>query len=821
MKRLLHLFFFASGATALIYQVAWVSILKVDFGTTVHAVSTALTIFMAGLALGSAWVGRIVDRGARPLAVYAALEAALGVWSALFALSVPAWHALSARLLSGTTLSVGSSAPIQLLLAAAVLLPPAVCMGGTLPALAKAITESPAVRGARLARLYGINTLGAVAGCVLEAFVLVPTVGVRASILLAAAINLGLGAAAFALARRAPAAETAAAPAAGMAAAPTERAPVALALTLAFLSGFLTLAAEVLWTRLAINLLTANVLVFAALLAGFLTGLGAGALLVARRADRLPRPDRTLARWLLAAALCLVASIVAERGLGHLFDAVLRARFEWAPARTLLALALLALVVAVPATIFGAVLPLLFRWGAGALATLGTDVGRLYAWNTLGGIAGSLLAGFVLIEHLGVRAGLLVLAAGYVVMAALVSRPAAPRAAGVLVAATAVLLGGLLLPAVRTPLFWLNGGFMGVSEVSPAGTAFLAEDLEGTVGVLRYKGTLGLAVNGVIVAQDTRADLWDLLLKAHLPLLLHESPRTVALVGLGAGVSAGATLAHDVERVDCAEIAAQVVPAHQLFAAVNGRCWEDPRLAVIVNDGRHVLATTTERYDVISVDPTDPPVVYQYSRDFFAVCRERLNPGGLMVQWLPLFHLSSAHLRIVMQAFAQVFPETTVWYDGTSVLLIGSRDRPLAVDAARLRARLARPSVRANLAPIGGPDAELLLATYVCGPEGLRRMIGAGVPENSDDRPYLESTILMSGPLLDASLADNLQLLLDEWETTGAPPSTRRELMRDLLAARIERLREGDARLAERARAMIDTYRLTPQQWESLDVFLM
>jgi spermidine synthase len=294
VKRLLHLFFFASGATALIYQVAWVSILKIDFGTTVHAVSTALTIFMAGLALGSAWVGRIVDRGARPLAVYAALEAALGVWSALFALSVPAWHALSARLLSGTTLSVGSSAPIQLLLAAAVLLPPAVCMGGTLPALAKAITESPAVRGARLARLYGINTLGAVAGCLLEAFVLVPTVGVRASILLAAAINLGLGAAAFALARRAPAAETAAAPAADIAAAPTERAPVALALTLAFLSGFLTLAAEVLWTRLAINLLTANVLVFAALLAGFLAGLGAGALLVARRADRLPRPDR---RW--------------------------------------------------------------------------------------------------------------------------------------------------------------------------------------------------------------------------------------------------------------------------------------------------------------------------------------------------------------------------------------------------------------------------------------------------------------------------------------------------------------------------------------------
>jgi spermidine synthase len=379
---------------------------------------------------------------------------------------------------------------------------------------------------------------------------------------------------------------------------------------------------------------------------------------------------------------------------------------------------------------------------------------------------------------------------------------------------------------VRAPTFWLNGGFMGVTAVPPAGTAFLAEDLEGTVGVLRYKGVLSLAVNGVIVAQDTRADLWDLLLKAHLPMLLHEQPERVALVGLGAGVSAGAVLAYDeVARVDCAEIAAQVVPAHKLFGAVNGRCWEDPRLRVVINDGRHVLATSTERYQVISVDPTDPPVVYQYSRDFFQVCHDKLEPGGLMVQWLPLFHLSVEHLRIVMQAFARVFPETSVWYDGTSVLLVGSRDRPLAVDAGRLRSRLARPRVQANLEPIGKPDAELVLATYVCGAEGLRRQLGPDVPDNSDDQPYLESTILMSGRLASASLADNLQLLLDAYEVEGPAPSPaqrdKRQLMRALLAARIELLREGDAKLAERAREIITRHKVTEQQWAALDVFLL
>ena len=154
-------------------------------------------------------------------------------------------------------------------------------------------------------------------------------------------------------------------------------------------------------------------------------------------------------------------------------------------------------------------------------------------------------------------------------------------------------------------------------------------------------------------------------------------------------------------------------------------------------------------------------------------------------------------------------------------LLVGSRDRPLVVDAERLRQRLARPRVQSNLASIGKPDAELVLATYVCGPDGLRRMLGADVPDNSDDRPYLESTILMSGRLASASLADNLQLLLDEWETTGAPPSTRRELMRDLLAARIERLREGDAKLADRAREIITRHQVTEQEWAALDVFLL
>jgi hypothetical protein len=358
--------------------VSWVSILKVDFGTTVHAVSTALTIFMGGLALGSWWVGRRIDRGAQPLQTYAALEAGLGVWAALFALAIPAWHALSARLLSGSALSVGQAAPLKLLLAAAVLLPPAALMGGTLPALARAITESAAVRVARLARLYGINTFGAVVGCLLEAFVLVPSSAYRRPSSQRRSTSL-------AVAPDRPA---------GSATAGQESAPTSNRASAALFQGACrhdarlspdrrspsspasSLATEVLWTRLAINLLTGNVLIFAALLAGFSR---------ARHERLLWRSARTGAASRRAVALAagrgLLAASVCRNGLGPLFDAVLRATRPWPAARCWWPL--LALLAALPATVFSAVLPLLFRWGSRRSSPLGGDVDGC-TLNTLG-----------------------------------------------------------------------------------------------------------------------------------------------------------------------------------------------------------------------------------------------------------------------------------------------------------------------------------------------------------------------------------------------------------------------------------------------------
>jgi len=837
VRRWMNALFFASGFAALIYQVTWVRVLTVDFGTTVYAVSTVLTVFMAGLALGSWAFGRWIDRGAHPLRAYGGIEIALGVYAALFALATPYLHTLTTWAIRGGSAGHEATSLVKFAIAAVLLLPPTVLMGGTLPVLAKFLTDSPKTAGSRLGSLYAFNTLGAVLGSLAAAYALIPVLGVRGSMLFAAAINGTLGVVSFGLSRVASPPKPSEAAPADAAAAPAEprdeahAPPLAVVLSVAFFSGFITLACEVLWTRLFINFLTANVLVFATILAAFLAGIAFGSFVVASWVDRARRLDRALTVLLATSALWLVASVVGQPALGSAFDAIrgLDARYSQQVA-VFASLAAMFVAVVLPAATFGAVFPMLFRWCSRSSTTIGADVGRLYATNTAGSILGSFMSGFVMIRALGLNTSLLALAACYAILAFFMTRRRVLRAGVLAIAAGCVALAAM--PRFREPIYWFNSGFHMVKQVPKEGILFLAEGVEGTVGVMQNRHGRMLTVNGVIVAESTTQDLWDLLLKAHLPMLIHPDPRRVALVGLGAGVSLGAVEAYDVERIDCVEISEEVVPAHKFFENVNGRCWEDPRLHLWINDGRHFLHTTDQRYDVISVDPTDPPVVYQYSQDFLQVCHDRLDDGGIMVHWVPLFHLSPLHVRIIMQAFANVFPHTSLWYDGTSVLLVGSKGRPLTIDIARFEERLARPDVQRNLAPIGAPDASLLLATFCFARDGVDRVIGDGVPANTDDRPYLEYKVLLAGRLGHEAMASNLEMLAPHYEFSDAlfDPTlsaevaatlrTNQGLMKDLLGIRTAVMRGERRKVRTLRRELFDTYSLDTERRRLLNPFV-
>ena len=811
------LLFSASGFSALIYQVAWVRVLSLSFGTTIYAISTVLTVFMAGLALGSFLLGRWIDRQRRPLLVYGVLEIALAIYVTLFVLAIPWLQEMMVALLRGRELSHTLTSLTKFSIAVVLLLPPTTLMGGTLPVLAKFVTRSSATIGKWMGLIYGLNTLGAVFGSLAAAYVLILRLGVAGTMLLACAITGLVGLFSCVLSARS---ESGPAEGAGSVEPPSQPTIDGTGLTsslpgsrlkalytIAFSSGFITLAAEVLWTRLFVNFLTGNVLTFATILSAFLTGIALGSFLVSRWVDRLRSLDVAVALSILTSALLLGASVLGQSKLGWMFHNIRATETLTNLDKVNLSLAAMFVVVAIPATVFGTVLPSLFRWCSRSVTTLGHDIGVLYAWNTIGSIAGSFCSGFLMIPFLGLNTSLMLLSLIYCLLAAMVVRAPRLRLISASLALAALML--VALPSVRRPIYWFNGGFTQLRRLPPDQTLFLDEGIEGTVGVATNGEIRALTVNGVAVAEDSLHDIWDLLLKAHLPMLLHEDPKRVALVGLGAGVSLGAVASYqEPERIDTIEIAAEVVPAHRLFASVNGQPWNDTRVHLSIHDGRHFLLTTEHRYDVISVDPTDPPVVYQYTQDFMQLCYDRLDIGGIMVQWVPLFHLSPEHLRVIMRGFLNVFPESSLWYDGTSVLLMGRRERPLAVDIRQMEERLQQPGVRANLSMIGNPDVWRLLSTFVAGPNALERIVGPDVPENSDNRPYLEYAILRRPPVTREIFAANLEMFeshLEPVENLVRDPDRsaenlerlRREnlIMKGLLRSRIQAMK-GDTDLS-------------------------
>lgn len=781
---MIYLIFFFSGVAALTYQVAWMKVLTVEFGSTVYAAATVLTVFMAGLGLGGWLLGRRADHSRRPLTLYAVLELALAGYAVAFLLALPVVHRLYIFIERVFEPSYTSFSLLKLLVSAVLLLPPTTLMGGTLPVLASYYGVDERTRARRLGLLYSFNTLGAMAGAAVIAFVWIVAVGVRGSILIAAAINVALGIAALWLGARRPAvprAEGAAEPQRRRrGSSPTVAGPPArlrpIAIFIAFVSGFVILACEVLWTRLFINFLTGNALIFAVILIAVLAGLAAGAFVSSLLVQRLRRLAPVLGVIQLVAAGLLVTMVAEQDVIAGWLARAQQTGNPLAPFLTLFA------VLFVPCTILGVTFPVLLSWVGRDAATVGSDVGRLYAVNTLGSVLGSLIAGFVLIAAFGVNGSLLMLAVVYgAASLVLFSSTAGRVAAGAVVA---VLAGLVLVPGLRQPTYWYNGGFTQVARVPAENTEFLEEGVSSTVGIARFGDLRHLTVNGVIVAQSDQHDLWDLLSKAHLPMLIHPSPRRVALVGLGAGVSLGAVEKYDLDLLECIELSPEVVRACRRFDDVNQRALDDPRLEMVVNDGRHHLMTTRHEYDVINVDPIDPPVCTLYSRDFFQVCHDRLADGGLMVQWVPVFRLSPDNITVIFRAFLDVFDHTTVWYNGTAALLVGSKGRPLSIDVPRFISRASQPRVRESLALIGDPDPLLLLSMFVGTATRFDEVAPGPIPENSDDRPYLEYTVLRSAESMVAKEYWSLRFLqslgtpIGEVLTGELPPDDRRRLAR-------------------------------------------
>ncbi|CAG9181215.1 fused MFS/spermidine synthase [Cupriavidus pinatubonensis] len=733
------LLLFASGAAGLIYQVLWIKQLALVVGVDVHAVTTAVSAFFAGLALGGWLFGRVADRHARPLRLYAWLE--IGVL--VLAIGATLLLARSAAPFAWLESRVGLLAwalPFVLVIL------PAAAMGGTLPVLMRVLASRAGQVGTHGGRLYAANTTGAIAGTLLAGFVLIPWLGITGSALAAATLNGVAAIAAFAMASRAVATKASAADPVPASAQPARDAGGGrLALVLYAAAGGIALGYEVVWSQAIVQFISTRTFAFTVVLATYLAGLAIGSALAARRADRVRDPWGAFAMLIAAAGLVALLEIVVLGEWLLLAQAAVSAWVQSATSSGLAAacasFAMAALcVVFVPTLLLGAAFPFVLRVGVDN-HRLGSGVGAVVALNTLGGIAGTAVAGFVLVPRIGLvhTLSLLTVGAGVVGVIAVALGSGVHKLARWAVPMVALLavIAAALAPADRlaTLLARARGGEIAFYEEGRGATVAVVKQASATHTFNR------LYIQGVSNSGDTMTSLRYMRLQALLPLIVHGgTPRSVLVIGLGTGITAGATLPYPgLEHRVVAELLPPVLRAVPQFQG-NYNVAGDKRVDIRLRDGRRELLQSDQRYDLITLEPPPPSaagVVNLYSTDFYKLAAARLQPGGLVAQWLPLPTQNDEDTRALVRSFLDAFPYATLWTTELhEMMLVGSMS-PIKLDPERIGQRFAEPEVSAALRAVGVTSPAALLATWVTGREGLERYAG-DAPAVTDDHPRIE-----------------------------------------------------------------------------------
>ncbi len=772
--RLLPLLVAVSGAAALVYESLWMRSFGLIFGNTTSAVAMVLAVFLGGLALGSALAARRPSRD--PLRDYARVELAVGA-SAL--LTLPLLRALPWAY-GGLVARAAIGAPVEaagrVLLSALVLLPATVLLGATVPLALAFLERAGADVRAGFGRLYLLNTLGGALGVALAGFVLMETVGVRGTLVAAAASSLFVGGVALRLARELGPPP---APAPSPPAAPVGAPGAALGLALAALSGAATFGVELVWTRSLALVIGSSTYAFNTMLLAVLLGIALGSLLYARVRGRIGRPARAVALVFAGAGAGILAGQWLIGRLPSLWLGLLGllpVSFAAHQAASLL----LCLAVLLPTTVLlGLSFPMLLHLLNVAPGASQQAAGRLYAWNTIAAVVAALVTGLWLVPRLGLQPPYLVFA-GLLLLGALLAllesagarRPL--RLAALALLATAL---GVVVPRFHPwdPVLMSSGVYrygLDWSDrlVPPSGLGhwlrqqrsllFYREGKEAVVAVSEsreHPGRRFLSLNGKTDAGSGREDVVTQKFIAHVPLLLHPAPRTALVIGWGAGATAASAARYPLEKLECVEIEPATWQAARFFGDLSGGLASDPRFRIIFADGRNHLLRRPAGYDVIVSEPSNPwitGVSNLFTREFYLAARAALRPGGVFGQWFHYYDLEPADVKVELRTFLSVFDHASLWLVppaesedgsrnlGADLLLVGSLE-PRALDWPRLEQAFGDERIGGDLRstrvlqdPVG------LAATWAMGRKDMERWLGTGpharVRLNTDDYPYLE-----------------------------------------------------------------------------------
>jgi spermidine synthase len=718
--------FIGSGSAALVYEVVWFQLLQLSVGSSSVSLGILLGIFMGGMCLGSLLLPRYVSPRHHPLRVYAFLELGIGLFGIIVLFGVP--------LLGNAYTAVAGtgqfSVYLRALVAAIVLIPPTVLMGATLPAIARWVQTTPA-GVSWLGYFYAGNLAGAVIGCVLAGFYLLRVYDMYLATFVAVAINAAVGVLALLFASRmayvpSPMTETRSLEAARDA----RIIYVAIAL-----SGLTALGAQVVWTRLLALLFGASVYTFSLILAVFLVGLGIGSTVGAGLA-RTARSART-ALGICQLLLCVSMAWAAYASMESLPFWPINPSISSAVTFNFQLDLMRAIWVMTPATIlWGASFPLALAAAAGPGRDPGRLVGGVYAANTVGAIVGALVTGLIMVrEPFGSQMAQQILIGIAALGGLLLLVSESPKAEGkgglamgpamlvvVLVCAGAVLLArtvpplpGLLVAYGRYAATWV-----GINQV-----IYVGEGITASVAVTRTpNGVLNYHNAGKVQASSEPQDMRLQRMLGHITTLVPQNPAKVLVIGCGAGVTAGAVsidpLVTDQTIAEIEPLVPEVVSTH--FAEHNFDVVRNPKVRIHLDDARHYLLTTDEKFDAITSDPLDPWVkgaATLYTREFFQEIRDHLNPGGVVTLFVQLYESNEAAAKSEIATFFEAFPNGAIFANtingqGYDLVLFGQLD-DTPIDVDRVQARLDDPAnaaIRQSLAQVGINSAVELFGTY-------------------------------------------------------------------------------------------------------------
>ncbi|HEY1267521.1 MAG TPA: fused MFS/spermidine synthase [Candidatus Binatia bacterium] len=758
MLAALFLCFFLSGAAALVYEVVWMRMLTQIFGSTAYAVATVLAAFMAGLALGSYVFGRLAERRTSLLRLYGALELGVGVYGFVAPSLFFAARGIYAPLFWLYELSPGAFNIVLFILAFLLLALPTFLMGATLPVLSQVFVRNKGHLGQRIGDLYATNTLGAVVGCALAGYYLIPQLGLSSTVYTAAIGNIVIAVIVMMLSL-APYGEAWEAADEKADVAPGRRTPTEWLLLAAIaLSGAAAMIFENAWTHALTLVIGGSVYSFTTMLLTFLVGLAAGGYLYARVLGRQPVTITAFGVVELSVGITAITTIPMFEKLPLVFLR-LHESFGDSFALFLAIQVLLAFVVMfIPALLLGMTFPLVVSLFTQNICRVGSSVGTTYASNTLGAIAGAFIGGFVLLPLVGIQHSIVIGALlNLAVACALLigdARPGRPvrLAIGGAVSAALVIIGlrftywdpvvmtsGVTVYANRYAAIPTDS--LRLEEMHRDRLLYYREGLTATISVheMRFKTYRYFKTNGKV--DGSYGDALTMLMTGYLPMLLRPDARDVAVIGLGTGMTVKAVGTFPVKKIDVLEIEPAMAEAAAYFGQKNGHILKDPRVRLIPSDGRNYLMAVPRQYDLIISEPSNPwiaGIASLFTRDFYATARQKLTPDGVFAQWLHNYSMSPDDFRMVLRTFAEAFPHVSVWnFQESDFLLIGSQ-KEQGFDYPRAQKFLSSNEIlRDDFQSLGLSDAYSVLGFYRMGrPELLR--LAEGAEYNTDDNARLE-----------------------------------------------------------------------------------